>query len=105
MQKTYIDTNILIAYVSGPQKDPFQYPKAKRIFDEIKQGKYVGVFSTLTLIEVKGVLRSLLGRERSLLQTIDMTQQIFKNTFAPNSRNRVHPIADYFWNKVRCNRF
>lgn len=75
MQKTYIDTNILIAYVSGLQKDPFQYPKAKQIFDEIKQGKYVGVFSTLTLIEVKGVLRSLLGRERSLLQTIDTHKQ------------------------------
>lgn len=75
MQKAYVDTNILIAYVSGPEKDPLQHPKAKQIFDEIKQGKYVGVFSTLTLIEVKGVLRTLLGRDRTLLQTIDERKQ------------------------------
>lgn len=75
MQKAYLDTNILIAYVSGAQKDPKQYPKAKAIFDEIKAGKYIGVLSTLTLIEIKGVFRTFLGRERAVLEGIQTFKQ------------------------------
>jgi len=68
MEKGYIDTNILIAYASGPKKEPKQYPKAKQIFDDIKQGKFVGVISTLTITEVKGVLRSHIGSDRKTLE-------------------------------------
>lgn len=75
VQKAYLDTNIIIAYVSGSQKDPFQYPKARQIFDEIRQGKYIGVISTLMLIEMKGVLRTLLGRERAALESIPAHKQ------------------------------
>lgn len=75
MLKAYIDTNILIAYASGAAKEPKQYTKAKQIFEEIKAGRYVGVYSTLTLIEVKGVLRTLIGRDRATLATISRTEQ------------------------------
>ncbi|TBR23863.1 MAG: hypothetical protein EPO63_04970 [Candidatus Nitrosotenuis sp.] len=75
MQKIYIDTNILISYISGPEKEPNQFPKAKQIFDDIKQGKFIGVLSTLTLIEIKGVLRTILGSDRAQLQTIPENKQ------------------------------
>lgn len=75
MQKVYIDTNILVSYISGPQKEPREYPTAKQIFDDIKQGKYIGVISTLVLIELKGVIRALLGYDRTQLETIPQNKQ------------------------------
>jgi predicted nucleic acid-binding protein len=75
VQKAYIDTNILIAYVSGPNKEPDQFPKAERVFNEIKQGKFIGVISTLALIEIKGVLRAILGADRAQLQSIPEKKQ------------------------------
>ncbi len=75
MQKVYIDTNVLVSYVSGPQKEPREYPKAKQIFDDIKQGKYIGVISTLTLIELQGVLRTLKGYERTILEDMQPNKQ------------------------------
>jgi predicted nucleic acid-binding protein len=75
VQKIYIDTNILISYISGPEKEPNQFPKAKQIFDDIKQGKFIGVISTLTLIEIKGVLRTILGSDRTQLQIIPENKQ------------------------------
>ena len=75
MQKFYIDTNVLISYISGPQKEPTQYPKAQRIFDELKQGTYIGVISTLVLIEIKGVIRTILGTDRMQLETIAQNKQ------------------------------
>lgn len=74
MKKGYIDTNIIIAYAAGPSKDP-NYQKAKDVFDEVKRGNYVGVISTLTLIEVIGVLRTLIGRERTVLQGFSYNEQ------------------------------
>lgn len=75
MQKVYLDTNILISYISGPEKEPNQFYKAKQIFDDIKHGKFIGVISTLTLIEIKGVLRAILGSDRTLMQTIPENKQ------------------------------
>ena len=75
MQKFYIDTNVLISYISGPQKEPTQYPKAQKIFNELKQGSYIGVISTLVLIEVKGVIRTILGADRAQLETIEQSKQ------------------------------
>lgn len=75
MQKIYIDTNILISYISGPEKESNQFSKAKQIFDDIKQGKFIGVISMLTLIEIKGVLRTILGSDRTQLQTIPENKQ------------------------------
>ncbi|MDE1838458.1 MAG: PIN domain-containing protein [Thaumarchaeota archaeon] len=75
VQKFYIDTNVLISYISGPQKEPTQYPKAQKIFSEIKQGVYVGVISTLVLIELKGVIRTILGTDRPQLETIEQNKQ------------------------------
>lgn len=75
MQKVYIDTNILIAYISGPQKEPTQFPKSEQIFNNIKQGRFIGVISTLTLIEIKGVLRTILGADRTQLQSIPENKQ------------------------------
>ncbi len=73
MKKGYIDTNILIAFASGPVKEPRQYPKAKEIFDDIKQGKFVAVISTLTLTEIKGVFRTHVGFDRNNLETVSYT--------------------------------
>ncbi len=88
MQKVYIDTNVLVSYVSGPQKEPREYPKAKQIFDEIKQGKYIGVISTLTLIELQGVLRTLKGYERTILEAMQPNKQAdYVKTEATNMYN------------------
>lgn len=89
MEKSYIDTNILIAYASGVKKEPRQYPKAELIFDEIKKGQFVGVISTLTLIEVKGVLRTIVGRDRSMLQGIDRSKQVDRVKTDANSMYQV----------------
>lgn len=70
MKKGYIDTNILIDYTSGPVKSPKQYPKAKKIFDDIKQGKFVAVISTLTITEIKGVFRTFVGYDRNNLESL-----------------------------------
>lgn len=75
VQKFYIDTNVLISYISGPAKEPTQYPKAQKIFGEIKQGTYVGVISTLVLIELKGVIRTILGTDRTQLENIAQNKQ------------------------------
>ena len=83
MIKKYIDTNILIAYVVGKKLEKNQYPKAKIIFDQIKNGKFVGVISTLTLTEVIGVLRTRLGKNTEVLQKIEKQKQgIFVKTEA-----------------------
>jgi len=75
VKKTYIDTNVLVSYAIGPEKEPREYPKAKAIFEDIKQGKFVGVISTLTLIELKGVIRTLLGYDREGLETMPQNKQ------------------------------
>jgi len=70
LKKIYIDTNIIIAYAVGPTKEKIQYPKAEKIFKQIEDGEFIGVVSTLTLTEIIGVLRTLIGREREKMLTI-----------------------------------
>lgn len=90
MQKIYIDTNIMIAYISGPEKEKDQFHKAKQIFDDIRQGRFIGVISTLTLIEVKGVLRTILGADREQLQAIP------ENKRADHVRDKAKEIFQAF---------
>lgn len=74
MKKAYLDTNILIAYIAGPEKDR-QFPMAKDIFEKIKNSDFLGIISTLTLMEVLQVFRRQLGSDRTTLQTIPRYQQ------------------------------
>lgn len=63
MKKAYLDANILIDYVVGPEEGNNQYAKALSVFSEIKEGKILGVVSTLTQMEILGVFRMIKGSE------------------------------------------
>jgi predicted nucleic acid-binding protein len=73
--KAYLDANILISYVNGPVLEPKNYPKAKRVWDEIKEGKYKGVVSTLVLQEVLSVFRRMKGQEIDILSPLSYDQR------------------------------
>lgn len=75
MKKIYLDTNIIVAYALGPEKEKFHYPKAERIFKQIEKGEFIGVVSTLTLTELIGVLRTHIGRERDKMIIIEEKKQ------------------------------
>jgi predicted nucleic acid-binding protein len=68
LKKAYLDANILLAISAGSTKEPDQYRMAVGILDEIKEGKIVGVISSLTLMEVIAVLRTQKGREKHNLK-------------------------------------
>lgn len=76
MKKAYLDANILLAKVAGPEKDPYQFPLAERIFNQIKNGEIQAVISSLTLMEVLAVLRTQKGREKHKLDGLTPDKQI-----------------------------
>jgi len=53
--KAYMDAGVLVAYGLGHVD--VHYPNAKRIIDEITEGKYRGVISVLSLLETMDVIR------------------------------------------------
>jgi len=53
--KAYMDAGLLVAYGLGPADK--HYVKAKRVIDDIIQGKYRGVVSVLSLLETRDVIR------------------------------------------------
>jgi len=53
--KAYMDAGVLIAYGLG--EDDWHYPKAKKVIDDIMEGKYKGVVSLLSLLETMDVIR------------------------------------------------
>lgn len=75
MKKIYIDTNIIVAYALGPEKEKYQYPKSEQIFKQIEKGDFIGVISTLTLTELIGVIRTHIGRDRTKMLSIDEKKQ------------------------------
>lgn len=81
MKKIYIDTNIIVAYALGVEKEPYQYPKAEQIFKQIERGEFIGVISTLVLTELIGVLRTHIGRDRNKMINIPEKKQ---NTHVKN---------------------
>lgn len=76
MKKAYLDANILLAKVAGPEKEPNQFPLAERIFNQIKSGEFQAVISSLTLMEVLAVLRTQKGREKHKLDGLTPDKQI-----------------------------
>lgn len=76
MKRAYLDANILIAYVFGQEKEPRQFWKSQAIFEDIKQGKITGIISTLTLMEIMGVFRSIKGSELSSLRGLSDRAQL-----------------------------
>lgn len=76
MKKAYLDANILLAISAGEKKEPDQYRLAVSVFDEIKEGKIVGVISSLTLMEVLAVLRTQKGREKHKLDGLSSPKQL-----------------------------
>ena len=74
MKKVYIDTNILISFVVGKEKDN-KFDLAKQVFDKIEAGTYLGAISTLTLMEALGVFRRIIATNRALMQTISRNGQ------------------------------
>jgi hypothetical protein len=57
-------------------KEPKQYPLADKVFQEIKNGNYHAVISSLTLMEVLAVLRTQKGREMQNLKGLPPEKQI-----------------------------
>ena len=93
MKKICIDTNIIIAYAVGPKKDKYQFPKAEKIFKKIEEGEFIGVISTLTLTEVVGVLRTLIGREREkMLQVEEEKRDEYVRTEAKKTYDEIIKI-------------
>jgi predicted nucleic acid-binding protein len=76
LKKAYLDANILLAKVAGPEKEPNQFPLAERIFNQIKSGEFQAVISSLTLMEVLAVLRTQKGREKHKLDGLTPDKQI-----------------------------
>ncbi len=69
-----MDTNILITYVVGPEKDD-KFDLAKQVFGKIRSGEYEGVISTLTLMEVLGVFRRQVGTDRERMYLVPRPTQ------------------------------
>ena len=62
IEKLYIDTNILIHWSSTRQNRYFSR-RATRLLDAIERGQYVGIISSLTLMEFYIVIKRLILRE------------------------------------------
>ena len=73
--KEYLDTNVLISYQVGREKDPKYFPLAQDIFREIIVGKYIGVVSFVTLMEAVNVFRRIKTEELRVLGITDSNQQ------------------------------
>jgi len=58
----YIDTNILISYALGEEKDT-RFHIAKRVFEDVLQGKYAVVISHFVLSEALHALRNIAIKE------------------------------------------
>jgi predicted nucleic acid-binding protein len=76
LKKAYLDANILLAKAAGPQKEPDQFPLAEKIFNQIKNGEFEAVISSLTLMEVIAVLRTQKGREKEKLDGLTRDKQL-----------------------------
>jgi predicted nucleic acid-binding protein len=76
LKKAYLDANILLALAAGEKKEGRQYKAAVNIFDEIRDGKFVAVISSLTLMEVLAVFRTQKGREQSALNGLESKKQL-----------------------------
>lgn len=59
---TYIDTNILISYALGEEKDT-RFHIAKRVFEDVLQGKCIVVISHFVLSEALYALRNIATKE------------------------------------------
>jgi len=71
----YLDTNILIAYILGQEKEPENFRKAKKVFDDIKSGRYRGVITYLVLQEALSALRRIFAGEYEYLKHLSRTRQ------------------------------
>lgn len=58
----YVDTNILISYALGEKKDK-RFHIAKKVFDDVLQGKYKIVLSNFVFSEALHALRNIATRE------------------------------------------
>lgn len=67
---SYIDANVFLAYIAGPEADPKQYPLARTFFKSLPGGKQIGVFSYLTALEILDVLRKWNGWEFEKLSNL-----------------------------------
>jgi predicted nucleic acid-binding protein len=61
----YVDTNIFTAYlISNPQSRFEQSEQAERFFNDIQQGKYSGITSTITQLEFLGNAKRIISQLR-----------------------------------------
>lgn len=74
--KAYLDTNILISYQVGREKDPKYFPIAEDVFRQINAGKYLAVVSFITLMETTNVFRRIKTEELKELGKTDPKEQI-----------------------------
>lgn len=66
----YLDANIVIAYVMGSELEPYSYPFAEQVFNEIDRGLYEGIITHIVLMEILNVLRLIKGREYDELSVL-----------------------------------
>jgi len=64
LKKYYLDSNILVAISVGKEKEPDQFRLSSKILKEIRDGRIMGVVSSLVLMEVVTVLRLQAGWEQ-----------------------------------------
>lgn len=74
--KVYLDTNVLISYQVGKEKDPKYFPLAQDVFREIIVGKYIGVVSLVTLMETVNVFRRIKMEESNEQGITDPNKQL-----------------------------
>lgn len=74
--KSYLDANVLLSFSAGVKRSPKQYKNATIIMNEIKSGKTIGVISSLTLLEVLAVLRTIQSKQTHILKNMDDNEQL-----------------------------
>ncbi len=75
--RVYLDSNILLAKITGFESNRTQTKLADQVFDKIKEGHIEGVVSALVLIEIMAVLKNRVGQDKSKLLAIpDVTNRV-----------------------------
>ena len=68
--RAYLDSNVLLAKITGFESNPRQTKLADLVFDKIKDGEIKGVVSALVLIEIMAVLKNRVGQDKPKLLAI-----------------------------------
>lgn len=99
----YVDTNILISYALGEKKDK-RFHIAKKVFEDVVQGKYIMMISNFVLSEALHALRNIATKkaykaikdkqtQRELIKIANSTK--FRDEVKNRSLKAFKTIVDY----------